>query len=348
MDSSNTLLLPEQEPIALPTLKFLITGGYGFLGGRLGHYLLTKGHYVKLSSRRFDLEAPEWLKNADVCTVDWADSECLSEICQGIDVVIHAAGPSAGDCLKDPSEATRLNSRNTISLLDASMSSGVSRFIYLSTAHVYSKNLSGHITERTPTTNLHPYANSHLAGERAVASFHKKGTLETVILRLSNAFGRPMSDSVDNWHLLFQDLCRQAVLQGKLRLRSNIRTERDFVSVSQVCRCVHGIACFEGEGVDGEVFNVGRGKSLTILQVAQLVQQRCEVTLGFYPDLLADVKSHESSEPRSLEYSIEKLQNLGIVLDDDLIQELDGLLAFCKLIYFKEGSSLLSLNLAPR
>ena len=81
--------------------KVLITGGLGFIGGRLGQHLMAEGHQVKLGSRAASTAPPPWLPKSAVCLTQWDSREALGRACNMVDVVIHAAGMNARYCAAD-------------------------------------------------------------------------------------------------------------------------------------------------------------------------------------------------------------------------------------------------------
>ena len=96
------------------------------------------------------------------------------------------------ECASDPISALLVNGVDTARLVKAASRTNVKKFIYLSTAYVYSSPLDGVITEQTCLKNIHPYATSHLAGEQSVLLANQNQQLERVVFRLSNAFGAPV------------------------------------------------------------------------------------------------------------------------------------------------------------
>jgi UDP-glucose 4-epimerase len=265
-------------------MRILITGGGGFVGGRLAQHLHQAGHEIILGSRNAS-RPPDWLPQAEVKQTKWHDGRALEQVCNGADVVIHAAGMNAQDCLTDPVAALEFNGLATARLLEAASRSGVKRFIYLSTAHVYANPLIETITEESCPRNLHPYATSHLAGENVVLSASERGKIEGIVLRLSNAFGAPAHKDANCWVLLVNDLCRQAVQSGKLVLRSSGLQQRDFISITEVVRVATTLSTRALDVQLHGVFNVGSGVSQSVLELAQMVQQRCKLVLGFEPEL---------------------------------------------------------------
>ena len=318
-------------------MRFLITGGGGFIGGRLGQYLIAHGHQVSIGSRSASVAPPPWLPKSRVCLTQWHSREALAKACAHVDVVIHAAGMNARDCAADPDAALEFNGKATARLLDAAENSGVRRVLYLSTAHVYASPLKGKINESTPPRNPHPYATSHLAGEHAVLSRCASGHMQGVVVRLSNVFGAPAHKDVDCWRLLVNDLCRQAVEHGVMSLHSCGHHRRDFVPMKEVCSALSILASYPDSQINAQVFNVGLGKTKSIKDMALLIQERCQATLGFHPELKVPDEVQGTEEvPIDLEFQTTKLADFGVSIANDCIPEIDSLLIFCK-THFSKG-----------
>jgi UDP-glucose 4-epimerase len=309
-------------------MRILITGGFGFVGGRLAVHLAQAGHQIILGSRH-SIASPDWLPQAEVLQIPWNDERLLEHTCNGIDVIIHAAGMNAQDCTADPVSALAFNGVATARLAAAASRVGVQRFIYLSTAHVYASPLVGTISEATCPRNLHSYATSHLAGELAVLRSSQSAVMHGIVLRLSNAYGAPMHKDVNCWMLLVNDLCRQAVQTHKLVLQSSGLQHRDFISLNEVCCMVEQIIDLV-EIKQVNVFNVGKGLSQSVLEMAQSIQLCCTEVLGFQPELQYR-QSGEGETAPTLTYRSDYLASLGIQskrLDNKL--EINKLLLFCQ------------------
>lgn len=311
-------------------MRIFIAGGLGFIGGRLAEYLSLEGHSVILGSRNIS-KAPIWLPDADFKTIDWENEDSLMQCCQNVDMVIQAAGLNANDCSVDPAAAFDFNGKSTGRLARAALESGVSRFIYFSTAHVYCNPLEGFISEESVPKNHHPYATSHLAGENAVLDLKKSKKMWCIVLRLSNAFGMPKDPNTNCWMLLINDLCRQAVQKNKLVLRTNSMQVRDFISLRQVCNVVAAFAVIGTNSKLLNVFNLGSGTTKSLNEIAKLIQQRCLKVLNFEPELLYKVSFDKSHKPPSLTYKNNNLSSLGISTNDKYnVQEIDNLLRYCQ------------------
>jgi UDP-glucose 4-epimerase len=310
-------------------MRVLITGGFGFVGARLGVHLHHQGHQVVLASRTESCP-PDWLPEAHVVRIDWHDSGSLESSCRGVDVVVHASGMNAQDCASDPVDALEVNGVATARLVAAAAKAEVNRFVYLSTAHVYDSPLSGEVTENSCPRNLHPYATSHRAGEDAVLYLAQQGKIDGVVVRLSNAFGRPVHPQTNCWTLLVNDLCREAVQNGFLLLRSSGRQLRDFVPLSDVCLLLEGIVTRVVEGAAERLHNLGAARSLSVMEMATKIQERCAIMLGDKPEIRmpADTAASETLAP--LSFSCRNLGGDAAAFDRRVCAEIDALLLACR------------------
>ncbi len=289
--------------------------------------LAQAGHKIILGTRH-QISSPNWLAQADVAKIAWDDVSGLEHHCKDVDVIIHAAGMNAKDCLYDPKAALEFNGVATARLVAAARRASVKKFIYLSTAHVYASPLKGVITEETYPDNSHPYATSHLAGEQSVLNINMLGGMQGIVLRMSNAFGVPMHKDVNCWMLLVNDLCKQAVQTRQLVLHSSGQQHRDFISLTDVCCVVKALVDSDFLN-QANLFNLGTGISQSVLEMAQLIQRRCSEVLGFTPKL--QLKSGGKDEQYfTLTYCSNKLNALDISRKSQTNSlEIDQLLKFC-------------------
>lgn len=310
------------------SMRVLITGGFGFVGGRIAQHLQRAGHRIVLGSRQAG-NPPDWLLQAEVARCDWSDEQALTRLCDGVDVVIHAAGMNAQDCAADPVAALEFNGVASARLVSAAGKAGVARFVYLSTAHVYASPLVGAITEEVCPRNLHPYATSHLAAEHAVLGASQRGQIEGFVLRLSNAFGVPVHRDVNCWMLLVNDLCRQAVQTGRMVLNSNGLQQRDFIALEDVARAAGHLLGLTREQCG--LFNLGDA-SLSIWEMTQRIAERCEATLGFFPEISRPEPGVGERAPE-LQYSCRKIQETGFYAAGYLEREIDDTLMLCSQVW---------------
>ena len=312
-------------------MRILITGGLGYIGGRLAKYLSTLDCTIILASRKFYSKSPVWLPEAEMVQIDWNSDNSIMEAVSDVDYVVHSAGMNAKDCESDPVAAIGFNALCTAMLVRAVENSNVHKFIYLSTAHVYSSYLDGLITEEICPRNLHPYATSHRAAEDAVLWANSIGKLNGVVLRISNAIGAPVDKNVNCWMLLFNDLCRQAVENKYLCLTSSGVQKRDFIAMSSVTKVIE-FFINDKNNLNQSVFNCGSGISLSVNDAAKIIQERFLIKYGVTlkitkpPNAMLDIPEQQDI----LQYTSVNMGDYQMTSNNDLIDEIDSLIDFCE------------------
>jgi len=307
----------------------LITGGLGYLGGRIAKHLLEEGYKVRLATSRKNALIPKEINECEVVQINLQDFKSLKIATEGVSTIIHLAAMNAQSCSKAPEEALIVNSLGTLKLLKAAVENKVSKFIYFSTAHIYGSPLRGNISESSLPKPVHPYSITHRTAEDYVFEYSKDGPLSGVIFRLSNAVGYPLSKDSDCWMLVVNDLVKNVITDNKIQLRSSGDTKRDFLPISDVCTAVSFIL-ENSLDTSCEVYNIGSGCSMTLNDLIELIAERAEKTLGKRPDIEFFDKNNSFEEVNDLHYSVEKIKSLGCHLNNNINHEIDKLLVLCK------------------
>ncbi len=308
--------------------RVLITGGFGYLGGRIALDIARQTSWqVRLASRRH-LTSPSWLPEAQTTPLDLLKPATFDSALKEVRTVIHLAAINEAECRSHPDRAVEVNTLGTARLLNAAISAGVERFIYFSTAHVYGAPLAGHITERSLPRPIHPYAITHHAAEEFVLAAHDKASIQGIVLRLSNGFGAPAHSGPDCWMLLVNDLCMQAVRDKKLVLRSSGIQQRDFITLHDVGRAAsHFLNLPRVKAADG-LFNAGGESSMSVLAMAERIIKLSQETLGYKPELIRPQPGVNESAA-DLNYDISKLKQTGFVLMGLMDEEIKQTLKIC-------------------
>jgi UDP-glucose 4-epimerase len=308
----------------------LITGGLGYVGGRIAKFLSQNTNLnLILSTRKKDHQTPEWLNNGRIVNLDLMSDRDLEKNCMGVQSIIHLAAANEIDSSQNPESALRVNVVGTLKILQAAINQGVTKFIYFSTAHVYGAPLRGVITEKTVPRPIHPYAISHKTAEDFVLAAHDKQDILGLVIRLSNGFGAPINGDVDRWSLIVNDLCRQAVSTGKLVLKSSGLQKRDFITLKGVGEAVSHLLSLDAEKYGDGLYNLGGNCTLSIIEITERIAERCFQTLGFKPEIVRpSPKVGESSD--ELDFCMDKLKSVGLVLSQNINEEIDSTLLFCK------------------
>ena len=257
-------------------MKILITGGSGFLAGILSRYLSRKGHKIFLLTRNIR-NVKYSNQNINVTEISWENHSSISSLFEDIDIVIHTAGFNSTSSARFPNESLSFSRISSELIIENAINSNVKKIIFFSSIHVYSHELNGDYSEDIIPQNNHPYALSNIAGEKIFIKASKEKKIETVVLRLSNIYGKPTHiDSVD-WSLLFNDVSKQAIKNKIVILNSSGEQERDFLTSQNFC---HLINFFINNKTRYSVYNLASGSCLKVIDFVKLVLSRYKKITG--------------------------------------------------------------------
>lgn len=286
-----------------------------------------------MTTRNKNKKLPSWTSEFTILQMDLLDKGSIADCfrAKSVDVIIHLAALNEVESIKDPINALDVNTKGTFFLLDLASINNVSKFVYFSTFHVYGCVSSPLITEETPTRPTHPYALTHRAAEDFVNFFNRYHSMKTLVLRLSNSFGYPMDKEVDRWTLVFNDLCRQAVLSNRILLTSSGKQHRDFIALHDVVRAVYHLLFVKPDLWGDGIYNLGGSCSMSILDVAERVS---EVYKKKYNRELKEMKtgtdSNKSTTFKPVKFSIDKIRETGFSLKNNMNYEIEKCMSLCE------------------
>ncbi len=305
--------------------KILITGAFGYLGGRLSKYLHDKGFKLIICSRKKKLP-PVWCLRAQVAKIEWEDSEKLINIFSEVDVVIHAAGMNAQDCRQSPDRAIDFNGNMTSNIVKISKSVGVKKFIYLSSSNVYKSPMEDYIDEDTATLNDDPYSTSKLAGEKNLLK-EINARFKGNILRISNTIGPPNDKSSNCWSLLVNDLSKQVIKNNSIIIRGQKNSQRDFIPISSICPIVTKI--IEEDFSFAKIINIGSGISLEVIEIAKMIQKIHHNNTGSTPSIKV-IEQQSSNILKKLKYQSKYRKYFKSISLNEINIELESIYNFCQ------------------
>ena len=250
-------------------MNFLVTGAAGFLGSYLANRLTREGHQVRalddLSAGDPDRLNPEVLFTRG----DVTDRPKLWTLLQDVDCVYHlAAKVSVPESVSYPREYNIINVGGTVSVMEAMRDVGVKRVVFTSSGSVYGDQNDQPLTETTPPNPGSPYAVSKLAAEHYVRTIGALWGIETVSLRVFNAYG-PGQPQPAAHPPVIPHFLRQTVRGGSLVIYGRGEQTRDFVHVNDVVEAM--VAAATAPTVDRLMINVGSGVETSIKDLAQFV-----------------------------------------------------------------------------
>jgi len=252
-------------------MNFLVTGGAGFLGTALCNRLVRDNHQVRVID---DLSAgdPKRLHPAVLFTRgDVADIPKLWTLLHGVDCVYHlAARVSVAESILYPRDYNHVNVGGTVSVMEAMRDAGVKRVVLASSGALYGEQPHQPVTEDQPPHPNSPYGVSKLAAEYYVRTIGALWGIETLALRIFNAYGpgqptRPAHPSV------IPQFLKQALGGGSLVVLGSGEQTRDFVYVDDVVVAL--VAAASAQGVDQRVINVGSGVEVSVNALVAMVER---------------------------------------------------------------------------
>ncbi len=252
-------------------MNLLITGGAGFIGKALANYLVQAGHGVRVLD---DLSAGTD-KGLDPRVVfargDVRDIPKLWGLLRGVDCVYHlAARVSVPESILYPVEYNQVNVGGTVSLMTAMRDAGVRRVILASSGAAYGEQPHQPVAESAVMLPTSPYAVSKLAAEYYVRAIGALWKIESVVLRIFNAYG-PDQQLPPSHAPVIPRLLKQALSGGSLVIFGNGQQSRDFVYIDDVVRALARAAT--AEDIDRAIINIGSGVGTTMNQLVDEIER---------------------------------------------------------------------------
>jgi UDP-glucose 4-epimerase len=250
-------------------MNFLITGAAGFLGSALANTLAREGHQVRGLDDLSTGDPQALDPGVHFTRGDVNDRPKLWTLLQDVDCVYHlAARVSVPESVLYPREYNAVNVGGTVSLMEAMRDVGVRRVVLASSGAIYGDQDVQPLAEGQTPRPRSPYAVSKLAAEYYVRTIGMLWGIETVSLRIFNAYGPgqhlpPAHPPVVPYFL------RQATRNGTIVVHNNGQQTRDFIYVDDVIAAM--VAASTAPGINGLVINVGSGTECSIRDLVRLV-----------------------------------------------------------------------------
>jgi len=288
-------------------MKILVTGGAGFLGSHVADALSEANHNVTI----FDLHQSPYLRQDQkmICG-DVLDQANLENIVQDQDVVYHFAGiADIDECAKRPVDTVKYNILGTVNLLEASRKSAINRFIFASSAYVYSD--SGYF-----------YKSSKQACELFIEDYQKIYGLDYTCLRYGSLYG----DRADERNSIFR-FVKQALTEGKITYRGTGSELREFIHVRDAAQISAEI--LKPDFVNQHVVLTGNEK-MRYSDLLEMINEMLggKINIEIFP---SERKAHYKITPYNFSPKLGKkiINNPHIDMGQGLLQcmaEIDGML----------------------
>lgn len=251
-------------------MKYLITGGAGFIGSHLVATLIEAGHEVRIIDNFLTGKRENLHPQAQFFEADIRNLEAIKPAFVGVDGVFHTAAlPRVQVSIQNPIETNEVNITGTLNVILAAKEAGVKRLVYSASSSAYGDPISLPLVEIMKPNPKSPYGLQKYVGEeyaKLAALFYG---LETVSLRYFNVFGPRMADD-GAYCTVIAIFLRQRSANEALTIYGDGSVTRDFTHVRDVVRA--NILAMTGEKVGkGEVINIGAGENHSVQEVAEMI-----------------------------------------------------------------------------
>ena len=260
-------------------MKYLVTGGAGFIGSHIVHTLLEQGAFVRVldnfsTGKRENLERLTGQFNGNQLEIfegDLRDVSRVEEAVRGIEVIFHeAAFVSVPQSMEEPQTCFDVNITGTSLLFDAARRATVRRAVVASSAAVYGESGALPLVEETPLEPRSPYAVSKRVDEMYAALFTESFGFEVVALRYFNVYGprqRP-----DSMYAAAVPIFARRLLDNKpVTVFGDGGQTRDLINVHDVVRA--NLVASEHPNAAGKVFNICTGVETRILDLLDVMYE---------------------------------------------------------------------------
>jgi UDP-glucose 4-epimerase len=267
-------------------VKWLVTGGCGFIGSALISSLVKEGgHAVRVVDNlavgeREDLgaacefvevlpedvgEMPSGSSSVELIVGDILDEELALRAARGADVIVHlAANTGVAPSVEDPRKDCLSNVIGTLNYLEAARAAGVERFVFASSGAAVGE-VEPPLHEELASRPVSPYGSSKLAGEGYCSAYFRTFSIETVALRFGNVYG-PLSGHKNSAVAKF---IRRARNGEVLEIYGDGTQTRDFIYIDDLVRAIRLAATTAGVG--GEIFQIATSSETSVREMLDLL-----------------------------------------------------------------------------
>jgi nucleoside-diphosphate-sugar epimerase len=254
-------------------MRYVVTGGAGFIGSNTVDELVRRGHSVTVLD---DLSAGKEENLASVRdqikfvhgTI--TDREAVDEACRGADYVLHlAARTSVPRSVGQPIETNHVNVDGTLNVLVAARDARVRRVVFASSSSIYGDTPTLPKHEGMPPAPISPYGVSKLVGELYGGVFYRTYGLDFVALRYFNVFG-PRQDPGSPYSGVLSVFITAMRNASEPIVYGDGKQSRDFTFVQNVIEA--NIQACEAPGIGGSAFNLGTGGRYTLNYTLKLLE----------------------------------------------------------------------------
>lgn len=253
-------------------MKYIVTGGAGFIGSHIVDMLLARGDEVHVVDNFLTGKRERLNQGAILHETDIRNFEALLPIFRGAAGIFHtAAQPRMQYSIEYPQLTNDINITGTLNVLLASRDAGVRRVVYSASSSAYGLNHPMPLHEDLTPEPVIPYAIQKRVGEQYCEAASRFYGVETVSLRYFNVYGPRQTTVTDGPYATVIGIFLEQRRRGEsMTIVPDGTQRRDFTHVSDVARA--NLFAMESKNVGkGEIINIGTGKNFSILEVVDFI-----------------------------------------------------------------------------
>jgi UDP-glucose 4-epimerase len=242
--------------------NILITGGSGYLAGRLGEYLSKNKFNVRLVSRKKNLLT----KNSS--KINWNNNKSIKNNFKNIQCIVHAAGPNYRECHKNYKTSKKFYDATTKKIIKIANECKINKIIFFSSTMVYDQK-SNCITEKSKKYSDSSYAKLNLIAEKHILNHMPEAKIKRIVVRLSNAVGVPLHKKIDCWELLCNEICKTLITKNKIVLKTNGQQKKNFIAISEISQKIMYLIKSNKNKL---IINLISNKSFKVIEMATFIK----------------------------------------------------------------------------
>ncbi len=254
-------------------MKFVVTGGAGFIGSNLVEYLIEKGYAVEVIDNFSSGKKENCFSNVVYHKIDLSDDSNfnkIKKILKDVDGVFHlAAFPRVQESIDNPIVFEKNNTLSTVNILKACSDVGVKRLVYSASSSAYGNTVQLPSKETDKIDPISPYAMQKYYGEVCCRMFSQVYDIETVSLRYFNVYGE--RQNLDGAYALVMCVfAKQRLNNSPLTIRGDGNQKRDFTHVRDIARA-NLLAMISQKVGNGDVINIGNNDNRSVNDIAKMI-----------------------------------------------------------------------------
>ena len=276
--------------------RTIVTGGAGFIGSHLADELAKQDYWVVIlddlsTGKKENITSLSSQNNVEFIEGSITNLSLLNKLSQGVDYIFHqAAIPSVPRSIENPLASHEANITGTLNVLLAARDNGIKKVIYASSSSVYGDTPTLPKKEDMPPNPQSPYAATKLTSEYYCQVFQQVYGLATVCLRYFNVYG-PRQDPHSQYSAVIPKFINRVLQSKPPIIFGDGEQTRDFTFIEDVVAANILVAESDATGI----FNIARGKSITINELARLIANIMERNVE---------PIHEEPRPGDIKHSL--------------------------------------------